>query len=50
MNIRYVSERDSYYLKELIKVNGLRIASAELEAVLVTYPNVAEAVVVGIPL
>ncbi len=37
-------------LKELIKVNGLQVAPAELEAVLLTHPHVADAAVVGIPL
>jgi acyl-CoA synthetase (AMP-forming)/AMP-acid ligase II len=38
------------YLKELIKVNGLQVTPAELEAVLLTHPNVADAAVVRIPL
>ena len=36
-------------LKELIKVNGFQVAPAELEAVLVTHPAVADAAVVGRP-
>lgn len=35
-------------LQELIKVSGLQVASAELEAVLLTHPAVADAGVVGI--
>jgi 4-coumarate--CoA ligase len=34
--------------KELIKVNGLQVAPAELEAVLLEHPAVADAAVVGI--
>lgn len=34
--------------KELIKVNGLQVAPAELEAVLLEHPDVADAAVVGI--
>jgi acyl-CoA synthetase (AMP-forming)/AMP-acid ligase II len=36
-------------LKELIKVRGFQVAPAELEAVLVTHPAVADAAVVGVP-
>jgi acyl-CoA synthetase (AMP-forming)/AMP-acid ligase II len=36
-------------LKELIKVNGFQVAPAELEAVLVSHPAVADAAVVGRP-
>ncbi|MCJ1458903.1 hypothetical protein MMC28_009279 [Mycoblastus sanguinarius] len=35
-------------LKELIKVSGLQVAPAELEAVLLTHPAVADAGVVGV--
>jgi len=34
--------------KELIKVNGLQVAPAELEAVLLEHPDIADAAVVGI--
>jgi 4-coumarate--CoA ligase len=34
--------------KELIKVNGLQVAPAELEALLLTHPAIADAAVVGI--
>ncbi|KAG9244396.1 4-coumarate-CoA ligase [Calycina marina] len=37
-------------MKELIKVNALQVAPAELEAVLLTHPSVADAAVVGITL
>jgi acyl-CoA synthetase (AMP-forming)/AMP-acid ligase II len=36
-------------LKELIKVNAYQVAPAELEALLVTHPAVADAAVVGCP-
>jgi len=36
--------------KELIKVNGLQVAPAELEAVLLKHPDVADAAAVGITL
>jgi acyl-CoA synthetase (AMP-forming)/AMP-acid ligase II len=36
-------------VKELIKCNGYQVAPAELEAVLVAHPSVAEAAVVGRP-
>jgi acyl-CoA synthetase (AMP-forming)/AMP-acid ligase II len=36
-------------LKELIKVRGYQVAPAELEAVLMSHPAVADAAVVGVP-
>lgn len=36
-------------LKELIKYKGYQIAPAELEALLLTHPDVADAAVVGVP-
>jgi acyl-CoA synthetase (AMP-forming)/AMP-acid ligase II len=36
-------------LKELIKVKGFQVAPAELEALLVTHPEVADVAVIGVP-
>ena len=36
-------------VKELIKVKGFQVAPAELEALLVTHPSVADVAVVGVP-
>ena len=36
-------------IKELIKYKGLQVAPAELEALLLTHPLVADAAVIGIP-
>jgi 4-coumarate--CoA ligase len=41
----YVVDR----LKELIKYKGFQVAPAELEALLLTHPSVADAAVVGLP-
>lgn len=41
----YVSDR----LKELIKVRGFQVAPAELEALILVHPSVAEVCVVGVP-
>ncbi|MEJ6387956.1 acyl--CoA ligase [Gymnodinialimonas ulvae] len=41
----YVTLHDR--LKELIKVNGFQVAPAEIEAVLLTHPDIADAGVVG---
>jgi len=41
----YITDR----LKELIKYKGFQVAPAELEAVLLTHPAVADAAVIGIP-
>jgi acyl-CoA synthetase (AMP-forming)/AMP-acid ligase II len=41
----YITDR----LKELIKVKGFQVAPAELEALLVTHPDIADAAVIGIP-
>lgn len=35
-------------LKELIKYKGLQVAPAELEALLITHPKIADAAIVGI--
>ncbi|KAK5444364.1 hypothetical protein LTS15_010479 [Exophiala xenobiotica] len=40
----YVVER----VKELIKVRGFQVAPAELEAVLISHPNIADAGVIGV--
>ena len=49
----YYDERGLFYitdrLKELIKVKGLQVAPAELEALLLTHPKIADAAVIGIP-
>lgn len=36
-------------LKELIKVKGFQVAPAELEALLITHPKVADVAVIGVP-
>ena len=41
----YITDR----LKELIKYKGFQVAPAEVEAVLLTHPAVADAAVIGIP-
>lgn len=41
----YITDR----MKELIKVNALQVAPAELEAIIRDHPDVVEAVVVGVP-
>ena len=41
----YITDR----LKELIKVKGLQVAPAELEALLQNHPKVADAAVMGVP-
>jgi len=48
------ADKDSYFFivdrfKELIKYKGLQVAPAELEAVLLSHPSVADAAVVGLP-
>ena len=40
----YITDR----LKELIKVKGLQVAPAELEALLVTHKKIADATVIGV--
>jgi acyl-CoA synthetase (AMP-forming)/AMP-acid ligase II len=52
-DIGYADE-DGYFfvvdrLKELIKYKGLQVAPAELEAMLLTHPAVADAAVIGSP-
>lgn len=52
-DIGYYNENGSFFvidrLKELIKVNALQVAPAELENILRDHPDVLEAAVVGIP-
>jgi acyl-CoA synthetase (AMP-forming)/AMP-acid ligase II len=52
-DIGYVDEDGYFYivdrLKELIKYKGMQVAPAELEAVLLTHPAVADAAVIPIP-
>lgn len=36
-------------IKELIKVKGLQVAPAELEAMLLDHPEVQDAAVIGVP-
>ncbi|WP_370542256.1 hypothetical protein [Amycolatopsis sp. FDAARGOS 1241] len=36
-------------LKELIKYKGFQVAPAELEALLLTHPDIADAAVIGVP-
>ena len=36
-------------LKELIKVKGFQVAPAELEALLLTHPKIADVAVIGVP-
>ncbi len=48
------ADEDGYFwivdrLKELIKYKGYQVAPAELEALLLTHPAVADAAVIGIP-
>ncbi len=43
----YLTIRDR--LKELIKYKGFQVAPAELEAVLVAHPRIADAAVIGVP-
>jgi len=52
-DIGYVDDDGYYYIvdrvKELIKYKGMQVAPAELEAVLVTHPAIADAAVIPIP-
>jgi acyl-CoA synthetase (AMP-forming)/AMP-acid ligase II len=47
-------DEDGYFfivdrLKELIKYKGFQVAPAELEALIITHPNVSDCAVVGVP-
>jgi 4-coumarate--CoA ligase len=52
-DIAVVDEDDHWYitdrLKELIKYKGFQVAPAELEAVLLTHEDIADAAVIGVP-
>ena len=52
-DIAYVDEHGKFYIvdrkKELIKVKGNQVAPAELEALLLEHPAIADAAVIGIP-
>lgn len=52
-DLGYYDENKMFYLtdrlKELIKVKGFQVAPAELEEIIRTYPDVADAAVIGVP-
>ncbi|MGA5822272.1 4-coumarate--CoA ligase family protein [Kitasatospora sp. NPDC094028] len=52
-DVGYVDERGYLYIvdrvKELIKYKGYQVAPAELEAVLLAHPQIADAAVIGVP-
>lgn len=52
-DIAYVSESGSFFIvdrkKELIKVKGNQVAPAELEALLLEHPAIADVAVIGMP-
>ena len=52
-DIAYVDEEGKFYIvdrkKELIKVKGNQVAPAELEALLLEHPAIADAAVIGVP-
>ncbi|KAJ1649264.1 hypothetical protein IWQ61_009594 [Dispira simplex] len=51
-DVAYVNERGEFFivdrLKELIKYKGFQVAPAELEAIVVSHPQVADVVVIGV--
>ncbi|KAL6708630.1 hypothetical protein ACN47E_002611 [Coniothyrium glycines] len=51
-DVAYVDEQNHFFIvdrkKELIKVKGLQVAPAELEALLLDHPDVQDAAVIGI--
>jgi 4-coumarate--CoA ligase len=51
-DVAYVDEENNFFIvdrkKELIKVKGLQVAPAELEALLVDHPDVQDAAVIGV--
>jgi len=52
-DVAYVDEEGHFFIvdrkKELIKVKGLQVAPAELEAILLDHPDVQDAAVIGVP-
>jgi acyl-CoA synthetase (AMP-forming)/AMP-acid ligase II len=52
-DIGHIDDRGEYFivdrLKELIKYKGFQVPPAELEAILLSHPKVADAAVIGIP-
>ena len=50
-DVGFVDDEDEIFivdrLKEIIKYKGLQVAPAELEALLITHPSIADAAVVG---
>ena len=51
IHIGYCNEEGYFYivdrLKELIKVKGLQVAPAELEALLLQHPHISDVAVIG---
>ena len=51
-DIGHIDEHDQYFivdrLKELIKYKGFQVAPAELEALLLSHPQIADAAVIGV--
>lgn len=52
-DIGYYTENEEWYvvdrIKELIKFKGLPVPPAEIEAILLTHPNVVDSAVIGVP-
>jgi 4-coumarate--CoA ligase len=52
-DVAYVDKANDFFIvdrkKELIKVKGLQVAPAELEAMLLEHPEVQDAAVIGVP-
>ncbi len=52
-DVAYIDEDDCFYIvdrtKELIKYKGSQVAPAELEAILLAHPDLADAAVIGMP-
>jgi len=50
-DVGFVDDDDEIFivdrLKEIIKYKGLQVAPAELEALLITHPSIADAAVIG---